>query len=150
MKLPRTVLQGVCSWRGDGDARILAEYRQIHDLNKEERKSTTREVAASGGQKLIPHMLIAHHQTKFWKAAEKQVAPAILITVLVGRSFYSIPSPVIASGLPAPPELMKAVCQCKSADKAYTQWNCIGASQQAYHVRHTVVALVRNMGAIAR
>ena len=69
-KLSRTVL---CSWRGDGYARRLAEKesnvlcrivrpakvhlfecRQIHDLHKEERQTTTCEVASSDGQKSAP------------------------------------------------------------------------------------------------
>ena len=63
----------LCSLRGDGDARRHAENganvlcsivwpvkvrqlecRQIHDLHKEERQTTTREVAASDGQKSAP------------------------------------------------------------------------------------------------
>ena len=63
----------LCSWRGVGYARILAENgsnvlcrivwpakvqqfecRQIHDLHKEERKTTTREVASSDGLKSGP------------------------------------------------------------------------------------------------
>ena len=66
----RTVL---CSWRGDGCARRLAENgsnvlchivwpanvhqfecRQVHDLHKEERQTTTRDVASSDGQKSAP------------------------------------------------------------------------------------------------
>ena len=69
-KLSRTVL---CSWRGDCYARRLAENgsnvlcrivwpakvhlfecRQIQDLHKEERQTTTREVASSDGQKSAP------------------------------------------------------------------------------------------------
>ena len=63
----------LCRWRGDGDARRLAENgsnvlcsivwpvkvhqlecRQIYDLYKEERQTTTREVAASDGHKSAP------------------------------------------------------------------------------------------------
>ena len=71
-KLSRTVGL-LCSWRGDGYPRRLAENgsndlcrivwpakvhqfecRQIHDLHKEERQATTREVASSDGQKSAP------------------------------------------------------------------------------------------------
>ena len=101
------------------------EYRQIHDLYKYERQTTTRGVAASDGQKLLLHMLRAHFQTILWKAAEKQVAPAILITDFGWEMLNSVPSLVIASGPPAPPELMKPIsCQSKAADKACAQGNC--------------------------
>ena len=74
---------------------------------------------------LLLHMLRAHHQTMLWKAADKQVAPAIDITDFVWEMLNSIPSPVIASGPPAPPELMKVIsCQCRAADKACAQGNC--------------------------
>ena len=68
---------------------------------------------------LLLHMLRAHNQTMLWKAADKQVAPAIVITDFGWEMLNSIPSPVFASGLPAPPELMKVIsCQCRAAGKA--------------------------------
>ena len=71
---------------------------------------------------LLLHMLRAHQQTMFWKAADKQVAPAIVITDFGWEMLNSIPSPVIASGPPAPPELMKVIsCQCRAAGKACAQ-----------------------------
>ena len=71
---------------------------------------------------LLLHMLRAHQQTMFWKAAYKQVAPAIVITDFGWEMLNSIPSPVIASGPPAPPELMKVIsCQCRAAGKACAQ-----------------------------
>ena len=71
---------------------------------------------------LLLHMLRAHQQTMFWKAADKQVAPAIVITDFGWEMLNNIPSPVIASGPPAPPELMKVIsCQCRAADKACAQ-----------------------------
>ena len=74
---------------------------------------------------LLRHILRTHHQTIFRKAAEKQVAPAILITDFGWEMLNNIPYPVIASGLPAPPELMKVIsCQCRAAGKACTQGNC--------------------------
>ena len=74
---------------------------------------------------LLRHMLRAHHQTMLWKAADKQVAPAIVITDFGWEMLNSIPSPVIASGPPAPPELMKVIsCQCRAAGKACAQGNC--------------------------
>ena len=74
---------------------------------------------------LLLHMLRVHHQTMLRKAADKQVAPAIDITDFVWEMLNSIPSPVIASGPPAPSELMKVIsCQCRAADKACAQGNC--------------------------
>ena len=74
---------------------------------------------------LLLHMLRAHHQTILWKVADKQVAPAIIITDFGWEMLNSMPSPMIASGPPAPPELMKVVsCQCRTAGKACAQGNC--------------------------
>ena len=65
---------------------------------------------------VLRHILRIHHQTISRKVAEKQVAPAILITDFGCEMLNNIPSPVIASGLPALPELMKVIsCQCRAA-----------------------------------
>ena len=135
-----------CSWRGDGYARRLAENgsnvlchivwpakvhkfecRQIHDLHKEERQTTTRDVASSDGQKSAPSLAQStpSNDTLDWKVADKQVAPVIIITDFGWEMLNSIPSPMIASGPPAPPELMKVVsCQCRTAGNACAQGNC--------------------------
>ena len=70
---------------------------------------------------LLLHMLRARHQTILWKAADKQVAPAIIITDFGWEMLISIPSPMIASG----PEFMEVIsCQCRAGGKACAQWNC--------------------------
>ena len=82
---------------------------------------------------LLLHMLRAHHQTILWKATDKQVAPAIIITDFGWEMLNSIPSP-IASGPPAPHELMKAIsCQCRAAGNACAKGTVV-ASQQACRV----------------
>ena len=83
---------------------------------------------------LLHNMLRAHHITILWKAADKNVAPAIIITdfgwemlnsIPSPEILNSIPSPMIASGPPAPPELMKVIrCQCRAAGKVCAQGNC--------------------------
>ena len=137
----RTVL---CSWRGQGYARRLAETGQTFfstlygqpkctSLNavrytiytKKKGKPQLVMSLPLTDKNLLLHMLRAHHQTILWKVADKQVAPAIIITDFGCEMLNSIPSPMIASGPPAPPELMKVVsCQCRTAGKACAQGNC--------------------------
>ena len=68
---------------------------------------------------LLLHMLRAHCQALLWKAADKQNAPSLCITEFGCVWLNDNPSPVTASGPPAPPDLMKIVsCQCRAAGKA--------------------------------
>ena len=63
-------------------------------------------------------MLRAHCQALLWKAADKQNAPSLCITEFDWEWLNNVPSPIIASGPPAPPDLMKIVsCQCRPAHK---------------------------------
>ena len=88
-------------------------------------KLTALSKLKSPDKNLLLHMLRAHHQTMLWKAADKQIAPAIVITDFGWEMLNSIPSPVITSEPPAPPELMKVIsCQCRAAGKACGQGNC--------------------------
>jgi hypothetical protein len=76
-------------------------------------------------ENLLLHMLRSHHQTILWKAADKQNAPPLCINNFGWEILNGIPSPVIARGPPAPPELMKVIsCQCKATGNACAQANC--------------------------
>ena len=56
---------------------------------------------------LLLHMLRAHFQASLLKAADKQNATSLCITEFGWVWLNNVPSPVIASGSPAPPDLMK-------------------------------------------
>ena len=56
---------------------------------------------------LLLHMLRAHFQAFLLKAADKQNAPSLCITEFGSVRLNNVPSPVMASGPPAPPDLMK-------------------------------------------
>ncbi|KAG0710359.1 hypothetical protein GWK47_002488 [Chionoecetes opilio] len=74
---------------------------------------------------LLFHMLRAHHQTMLWKAADQNNDPKLNITEFGWEVINNVPTPEIASGPPAPPELMKVIsCQCRAARKACLQANC--------------------------
>ena len=61
---------------------------------------------------LLLHMLRAHCLALLWKAADKQNAPSLCIAEFGWVWLNNVPSPVKASGPPAPPDLMKIVsCQ---------------------------------------
>ena len=134
----------LCSWRGDGDARRLAEngsnilsriawpakvrqfeYRQIHDLHEEERQPTTREVTASDGQKSAPSHPQNTPSNDIQEGHRKAGCSSNSHNWFWLGDVNNIPSPVTVSGLPAPPDLMKGIsCQCRAAGKACTQGNC--------------------------
>ena len=74
---------------------------------------------------LLLHILRAHHQTMLWKAADKDDDPVLNIADFGWEVLNNVPSPVIASRPPAPPELMKVIsCQCRAVGKACSQANC--------------------------
>ena len=74
---------------------------------------------------LLLYILRAHCKALLWKAADKQNAPSLCITEFGWEWLNNVPSPVIASGPLAPPDLMKiASCQCRAAGKACSQPNC--------------------------
>ena len=91
---------------------------------------------------LLLHMLRAHCQTLLWKATGKRNAPALYITEFGWENINNVPSPLIASGPPAPPDLMKIVsCQCRAAGTACSQANC-NFLTASLPVQHTVSAKV--------
>ena len=74
---------------------------------------------------LLLHLLWAHCQSLLWEAADKQNATSLCITEFGWEWLNNVPSHVIASGPPAPPDLMKSVsCQCRAAGKACSEANC--------------------------
>ena len=84
-------------------------------------------------------MLRAHSQALLSKAADKQNAPSLCITELGWEWLNNVSSPVIASGPPAPPDLMKIISwQCRAAGKACSQVNCscLTASDNLMAAKH--------------
>lgn len=70
-------------------------------------------------------MLRPHLQTMLWKAADKESGLQFNITEFGWEVLNIVPSPVIASGPPAPPDLLKVIgCQCRAAENACAQANC--------------------------
>ena len=69
---------------------------------------------------LSQHALRAHLQIMLWEAAEQQAPPAVSANISdFGWEVQNgIPVPVMATGEPAPPELVDVIrCQCRAEGK---------------------------------
>lgn len=76
---------------------------------------------------LLQHVLRSHLQVMLWKAADQQAPPdeSVHITQFGWEIQENIPIPVIAQGVPAPPELIDVIrCQCKVQGKKCSTESC--------------------------
>ena len=89
---------------------------------------------------LLLQMRRAHCQALMWKAADKQNARSLCITEFGWEWLNNVPSPVRASGPPAPPDLMKIVSAGLQGRLAHKQTAFVW--QQVCPVQHTVSAKV--------
>lgn len=76
---------------------------------------------------LLQHALRAHLQIMLWKAADQQAPPEVSATITdFGWEVQNgIPVPVMATGVPAPPELVNVIrCQCRAEGKKCSTVSC--------------------------